>query len=595
VHTDPRIVANSMGYTGPLDKNTLEAAIGDLKTPYLLNPDVQIPDGHIWHSALVLPVEDGLLPDETWKNISRDYMQKMGIEDPSKYPSRWLSVRHGVNSGGQDHVHVVANLVRENGHRINTWKDYSRSQKAANFLEHEYGLRVLTSRERNTGGRGFSQADYIRSRMQGEPETRHQQLERRVRAAAAGATDQAEFVKNLTKDGIRFRPRKDHNGKDTGYSVNLPGTTTQGGTEHWWAGGKLARDLSLPRLQQRWTTPTYAPPVPSHVSALAELQDLTKQIPTANGEQLADIAHQLAGALASASLKTETVPGPLAQGAKDASALAQTKTYTWKPKPPSLGIGMLFLQAQDPTGPVGQAVMIRQLLAAAKALSELHLARKSVAATARRSPSMTQAPDDELLTTAVTAGATGVAMLLEHRAHRKAANLQPSPPPQTQKDRNRELWDRNTILRDRRLAQAEQGRKNFVPPPDAQTSEQRAKLSALAEEFELPVLDINSSTLNKAEADDLINALEASRVPGWEPTPEPSLPDIHIASTTHIGTVQTPEQAKAFESWLERQHEARNNENPFEGQTAAAVHLTPDKNFGQTYGPAGRNFGGGRT
>ena len=46
-------------------------------------------------------------------------------------------------------------------------------------------------------------------------------------------------------------------GQVTGYSVALPGDTTKDGGPVWYGGGKLAADLSWPKLAQRWT-PTRA-------------------------------------------------------------------------------------------------------------------------------------------------------------------------------------------------------------------------------------------------------------------------------------------------------------------------------------------------
>jgi len=44
-------------------------------------------------------------------------------------------------------------------------------------------------------------------------------------------------------------------GEVTGYAVGLPGHTTLRGGVVWYSGGKLAADLTLPKLQARWTGP----------------------------------------------------------------------------------------------------------------------------------------------------------------------------------------------------------------------------------------------------------------------------------------------------------------------------------------------------
>jgi hypothetical protein len=40
----------------------------------------------------------------------------------------------------------------------------------------------------------------------------------------------------------------------TGYAVGLPQHTASGGGVIWYSGGKLAADLTLPKLRARWTT-----------------------------------------------------------------------------------------------------------------------------------------------------------------------------------------------------------------------------------------------------------------------------------------------------------------------------------------------------
>ena len=63
------------------------------------------------------------------------------------------------------------------------------------------------------------------------------------------------------KPGILVRERCSvkNPGQVTGYSVALPGDTTKDGGPVWYGGGKLAADLSWPKLRQRWTPPRSTP------------------------------------------------------------------------------------------------------------------------------------------------------------------------------------------------------------------------------------------------------------------------------------------------------------------------------------------------
>ena len=55
----------------------------------------------------------------------------------------------------------------------------------------------------------------------------------------------------------------------TGFAVALPGDTTKDGGPVWYGGGKLAADLSWPKLQQRWI-PARAAPGRPHLTLTAE-------------------------------------------------------------------------------------------------------------------------------------------------------------------------------------------------------------------------------------------------------------------------------------------------------------------------------------
>jgi hypothetical protein len=85
----------------------------------------------------------------------------MGFGDAggTKALTRWVAVRHGVSSNGNDHVHVVVNLVREDGTKASIHNDHGRAQKACRELEVEHGLQRLESAERGRASRGYDPAE----------------------------------------------------------------------------------------------------------------------------------------------------------------------------------------------------------------------------------------------------------------------------------------------------------------------------------------------------------------------------------------------------------------------------------------------------
>jgi hypothetical protein len=53
----------------------------------------------------------------------------------------------------------------------------------------------------------------------------------------------------------RLRYSVTNPGQVTGYAVAMPGDTAKNGQPVWYGGGKLAADLSWPRLSRRWASP----------------------------------------------------------------------------------------------------------------------------------------------------------------------------------------------------------------------------------------------------------------------------------------------------------------------------------------------------
>ena len=77
---------------------------------------VEVPDGHVWHCSLSLRAEEGQLSDERWAAIAGDFVEGMGFTEASgRAACRWVAVRHGLSTAGNDHVHLVVDLVREVG------------------------------------------------------------------------------------------------------------------------------------------------------------------------------------------------------------------------------------------------------------------------------------------------------------------------------------------------------------------------------------------------------------------------------------------------------------------------------------------------
>ena len=202
---------------------------------------------------------DRTLTDAEWADIAAEYMDRIGLARRGEDSGvRWVAVRHA-----QDHVHVVATLARQDGRRPRLSNDRYRSMEASRFVEGKYGL-VGTAANGRTGvpatSRGEDRkhrATTARRAAEGGPGPAapdRELLRARVRTAAAGASNQGEFFDRLTSDGLLVRQRisERNPGEITGYAVALPDLYATGAPPIYFGGGKLAGDLTLPRLQRRW-------------------------------------------------------------------------------------------------------------------------------------------------------------------------------------------------------------------------------------------------------------------------------------------------------------------------------------------------------
>ncbi|MGH3188631.1 MAG: hypothetical protein ACRDPY_39525 [Streptosporangiaceae bacterium] len=168
---------------------------------------------------------------------------------------RWVAVRHG-----DDHIHVVAMLARQDGGKPSlSWERYM-VRAACLAAEQRYGLRCTAPADR-TAARRPTRAENEKAARRGLDEAPRITLRRQVTTAAASASSEQEFFARLDAAGLLVRKRFSvtNPGQVTGYSAALPGDTTKDGGPVWYGGGKLAADLSWPKLRQRWTPHRAAP------------------------------------------------------------------------------------------------------------------------------------------------------------------------------------------------------------------------------------------------------------------------------------------------------------------------------------------------
>lgn len=333
-------------------------------------------DGWVWHAAISLAPGERL-DDAQWADIARTVVDRLGFTEDTatgRAACRWIAVHHGPSGGGHDHIHLAVVLVREDGTIAAPGRDRMAMSRLCADMEARFGLAVVEGRpgrgmpgyhrarrnqaRQQSQGRVRGRAQAARSRPAGRvTELETARLARTVRAAAAAAGSEQEFVALVRAAGLRIRPRYARGGQDQviGYSVAARPTKADP-RPLWYGGGRLAADLTLPRLREHWADdsaearaaalagwrPLRQPDRPGRWPAdapghfeqqtwdqaaerIALLRQRLAAVPPGDSAAWASAARHAAGVLAILSARIEGArPGPLAHAADTLARSAQT-------------------------------------------------------------------------------------------------------------------------------------------------------------------------------------------------------------------------------------------------------------------------------
>lgn len=251
-HVDPHLVA-SFDDMAPDPGRDPSATKEDLQRLldqplHLLDAD-QRPDQHVWHCSVRAARTDRILSDEEWGDIARRIVAATGIDSggPDDAGCRWAAIRHA-----DDHIHIIATLVREDCRRPDHHRSGQRAQAEARLIEADYDLYRVTPGD-GTAAKRPTSAERHKAERQGRERTVREELRETVRGASAGASSTDEFFDRLAADGLLIRKRIAPSGDLLGYKVALPGDRNKDDEPVFYAGSTLAPDLSLPRIRERWS------------------------------------------------------------------------------------------------------------------------------------------------------------------------------------------------------------------------------------------------------------------------------------------------------------------------------------------------------
>jgi hypothetical protein len=251
-HLDPHIVAGfaMLGMPDPgRDENvTLTALARHLDAPVALRNGEfgkRVTD-HVWHCPVRAAPEDRFLSDTEWGEIARRVVAAAGIApEGDDLACRWIAVRHA-----EDHIHILATTVREDGRRPKLHGSGIRVGNECREIEKDYGLRRLNKGD-GTATVAPSQAEMHKAARLGWEQTSRAWLQDRIRAAIPHAATVEELLAYLEADGVHIKPRYAPSGDLLGYSAGRPGDLDKDGGQIYHPGGRLAPDLTLPKLRAR--------------------------------------------------------------------------------------------------------------------------------------------------------------------------------------------------------------------------------------------------------------------------------------------------------------------------------------------------------
>lgn len=412
-HNDPHLVAGSPVLMAWFDDAQLSSeSAAELAKEVDLNRSIMGFDSdmkHVWQCSLSLRSDEGEIGDDKWHDIVQSFMDEMDFSEAGgKAPCTWMAVHHGQSRNGNDHVHIVASRIREDGTKWAEGNDFRRAQEACRRLERDFDLLQVSG---NQSQRWLSRPEHERAVSDREEPSRFR-MERVVRACAASADSEAQFVRQMRRANLLVYPRF-ASGSDsvvTGFSVAE--RPPKGMKPLRMGGGRLAKDLTLTALRTGWNDSVSSAfeasdewraakrnhrivhNDPTEVrldnetatrmaNELREVRRRMRSVPANDHQQWVHVARETSGVLAAWSLAAEDGRnGPLARASRVLSRSAQRSDTRFEPLDAPLrmaGTAAFMVAMSQAPKPMAQAMVLSQLVRMMQSIYEMHQANQDVA------------------------------------------------------------------------------------------------------------------------------------------------------------------------------------------------------------------------
>lgn len=249
------------------------------------NPEREHGRKRVWHCSLAIKAGQGILTDQEWEAVIRDYLTRMNIIDGDDDQGvTWLAVRHGLSANGNDHVHIMVQLATDDGW-INPYHDRINAQKSCRRMEKTRHELVELARS-DTGTRVSWQYGQWRQwaewkarneygddagwdALDGNERSRlvtavaastmpRQHVGRIVEACAKASHSEDEFIRRVRREGFSIDPRLRKGTAKTSFTdpsqvvgYRITWRSSDGWTERFNA-FELGDDMRLKRLRDDW-------------------------------------------------------------------------------------------------------------------------------------------------------------------------------------------------------------------------------------------------------------------------------------------------------------------------------------------------------
>ena len=277
-HTDPHLVASSDGLAPDPARDpdaTFKQLARYLDLPVEAVDPAERPDKHVWHCSVRTAPDDPILTDAQWADIARRIVHATGIApEGDDAACRWIAVRHA-----DDHIHILATKVRQDGTKPRDSFSYKHAQAEARKIEIDYGLRRVTPGD-GTAAKRPTRAETEKAHRTGR--SRHPANNSARSPAPSSPSPPAPRSTCTCWPAAASSSRPCASPPETSAATKSPSraTPTPQASPSGSPAPPLAPDLSYPQIRDRLTTTDPAPPAdPRRPNPWHQATAATERIP----------------------------------------------------------------------------------------------------------------------------------------------------------------------------------------------------------------------------------------------------------------------------------------------------------------------------